>query len=348
MDAEKRFDRDQVDLTIIITNWDGEEVLLRCLDSVVRHSGALRSEVIVFDNGSTDGSVKLADQYRDRLDLRIIRSQVNIGYARACNRAAASSSAPFLLLLNNDAELTEDLDPALEYLGENPNVAVSQGPLLTRDGLWVDSVGTLMTRWGFLRHLAVGEPVSHLPLSQAVFSVKGTAMFVRRFALGDLGLFDDDAFAYFEETDLCWRLQTMGWDITYDRHLPTVFHQGAFTAQRLPSLCEYHLFKNRLRSILKNAQSATLLDMLPRHVLIILASCVSGCFNGSPLRIVNVLRAVGWNLSHAKETLQLRRIIQNGRQCNDAQIFAKVAVDMTFWDFLRQGRDYRHYLQQAW
>ncbi len=347
MAIETKFDSQRPDLTIVIPNWDGAAVLGQCLESLVRHTGSVRSEIVIFDNGSIDGSIELAQSYMDRLDLRLIPSPINIGYAAACNRAAENSQAPYLLLFNNDAELAEDLEPALEYLDKHPNVAVCQGPLLTRDGGWVDSVGTLLTRWGFLSHLAVGKPVSELPPGRFVFSVKGTAMFVRRQALGEFGLFDDEAFAYFEETDLCWRLQTMGWDVTYTQLLPKVLHQGAYTAQRLPNICEYHLFKNRLQSIVKNAQRRTLVTMLPRHLVIVFASCISGCFNGSPGRILNVLHAGAWNLRNARKTFRLRQDTQTHRRRSDRQIFATVAVEMKLRAFLLQGADYRRYRQHA-
>lgn len=327
-------------LTIIVPNWNGAVVLPHCLESLVRYGGA-RTEVIVFDNGSDDGSVAILETYRHRLNLRVLTSTVNLGYAAACNRAAEVARAPVLLLLNNDAVLTGRVDAALNYLGTHTRVAICQAPLLTADGRSIDSAGSLVTPAGFLYHLAIGRPAAELPASRAVFAVKGAAMFVRAAALGGLGLFDRDAFAYFEESDLCWRLQVMGWDVTYVRELPAVLHLGGYTASKLPSgLCEFHSFKNRLRSVLKNAERRTLVTMLARHVVVAAGAAADGLVRGRPGSARIVVRALVWNLRHARDTRQLRQAVQRHRQRSDEEIFASVGTTMRLRDFYRQRRAY--------
>lgn len=330
------------DLTIIIANWNGEAVISDCLKSIVQNIDFPGVEVIVFDNGSEDGSVEIIETYRKLLDLKVIRSSVNIGFAGACNKAASISSAPFLFLLNSDARLTGGFRHALTYLKDHPNIAVCQGPLLTASGRHIDSVGSLISRSGFLYHIAIGQTATNLPESRQIFSAKGAAMFVRKGALGDLGLFDEDAFAYFEETDLCWRLGILGWDIAYVRDLPPVVHQGGYSAKRLPnSFAEYHSFKNRFRSILKNADGITLITMIPLHMFITIVGCAEGLAKGSPQRMISVARALGWNIRHLRRTIAIRRIVQRGRRRRDDILFEAVGTSMALGDFLSQRAAYR-------
>lgn len=322
-------------LSIVIPNWNGQAVLPNCLESIACNLGTTNAEIIVFDNASTDNSVQIMTHYTDRFDLRIIQSQTNIGFAGACNRALATARAPFIFLLNNDAEITGGFEDALRFLIDHPEVAVCQGPLLAEDGQHIDSVGSLIARFGFLHHLHAGQPIVQIPESRNIFSVKGAAAFVRKSALGTLGLFDESAFAYFEESDLCWRLQVSGWDVMYLRDLPPVLHLGGFSAMRLSTdLCEYHSFKNRFRSILKNAEFKTLLTMVPLHAGITFAACVEGLVNGSFRRTVNVSRAAAWNVRNLKETLVLRKMVQNERRRSDRDIFAKAGIRMGIRDFL--------------
>lgn len=330
------------DLAIIIPTWDGATVLDTCLRAVARQMAGTSTEVIVFDNGSRDGSADLAEGYGNQLPVQVIRSPVNIGYAAACNRAAALSDAPFLLLLNNDTELTGSMEAAVRYLRDHPNVAVCQGPLLTADGRHIDSVGSFMTQWGFLHHSLLGAASDHLPPSRPVFSVKGAAMVVRREALKKHGLFDEGAFAYFEETDLCWRVQVAGWTVEYVRELPPVLHKSGFTTSRQSErIWEFHSYKNRLRAVVKNAEWRTMLRMLPMHFLVCAAASADGLRRGSPGTLVSVVRAVVWNVVHLRETLRLRRDVQADRRRSDSEVFAHVWCRMTLRDFYSVRAAYR-------
>lgn len=329
------------DLAIIIPTWDGAQVLDACLSSLSDHLAGASTEVIVFDNGSRDGSAELAEGYRERLPLRVVRSPVNLGYAAACNSAAAITDAPFLLLLNNDTRLTGGIEPALNYLRNHPEVAVCQGPLLTADGRYIDSAGSFMTQWGFLYHESMGQSADDLPSTRAVFSAKGAAMFVRREALGALGLFDREAFAYFEETDLCWRLQVAGWSVAFVRELPAVLHQSGFTTSRLPyAVWERHSFKNRLRAIIKNTELGTMSAMLPRHLFVCAAASADGLRRGSAQTLLSVGSAVVWNVVHLRDTLRLRRMVQARRRRRDSEVFATVTTQMRLRDFVQQRAAY--------
>lgn len=337
----------RADLAVIIPTWDGAVVLERCLQTVAEHLAGTSSEVIVFDNGSRDGSADLAEGYRDRLALRVVRSPVNVGYAAACNRAIEVTDAPFLLLLNNDTRLTGSTDPAVRYLRDHADVAVCQGPLLTADGRHIDSVGSFMTQWGFLYHALIGERSDELPASRPVFSAKGAAMFVRREALGELGLFDEEALAFFEETDLCWRVQVAGWTVEYVRELPPVLHESGFTTSRVSyDVWEFHSFKNRLRALIANTELRTMRTMLPMHLLVCAAASAEGLTHGSPKRPLSVARAVLWNVRHLRATLRRRRTVQGQRRQRDEELLEGVATQMRLRDFYRQRAGYRRAHEQ--
>jgi len=337
----------RADLAVIIPTWDGAVVLDRCLQTLAEHLAGTSTEVIVFDNGSRDGSADLAEGYRDRLALRVVRSPVNIGYAAACNRAAEVTDAPFLLLLNNDTRLTGSTEPAVRYLREHTHVAVCQGPLLTADGRRIDSVGSFMTQWGFLYHALIGERSDDLPPSRPVFSAKGAAMFVRREALGGLALFDEEAFAFFEETNLCWRAQVAGWTVEYVRELPPVLHESGFTTSRVSyDLWEFHSFKNRLRALITNTELHTMRTMLPMHLLACAAASADGLRHGSPKRLVSVGHAVLWNLRNLRGTLRLRRAVQDRRRQLDVELLAGVSTQIRLHEFYRQRAAYRRAHEQ--
>lgn len=326
------------DLSVIVPNWNGALLLPACLESIRRHSSSVKTEVVVFDNGSTDESLQVIRGAGAGMDVQVVEAERNLGFASACNGGIRAARAGVILLLNNDAELCGDLRLGLDYLAANPRLGACQGPLLMTDRRHVDSVGSLMGPAGFLRHEHIGELVDSCPDSMAVFSVKGAAMWLRREALGGRPPFDDDAFAYFEESDLCWRLWVEGWEVSFSDKLPPVVHKIGATSTRLsPALCQFHSFKNRLRAILRYTEGRTLVRMLPRHIL--WSATIAGGLTLTGDRTIGpaVVRALWWNARRAGETVRERRVVAARRAVSDREIFRRVGVPLSLRDLQRQS-----------
>jgi len=337
------------DISVIIPNWNGASVLPQCLASLEGALGDARVEVIVYDNGSSDGSVHPIAGERLRRSLLVLEGTRNVGFAEACNRAARFASADLLLLLNSDALLCGCLDDAVSYMSMNRDIGVAQGPILSGDGKHIDSVGSLMTWSGFLAHplhgrapVVCGGADLVLPASRDVFAVKGAAMYVRRDVVRQMGLFDVEAFAYMEDSDLSWRAWLAGWRVRYTTSLPLVRHVGGVAANRLPRVAvEFHSFKNRLRSIIVNASSRTLLVMIPVHALMCAAACAAQVLAGQPLLALVIGQAWLWNLRNWRLTSARRLAVQGQRVVSDREVFDRVLVPMQFKEFIRVGRIYQ-------
>lgn len=331
------------DIAVIIPNWNGQHVLEDCLEGVASAGKETAFEVIVYDNGSTDRSPEILETWARRLPLCVVAGDENVGFAEACNRGYLQSSAGLILFLNNDAVLQGKLYDAVRYMASRPEIGIAQGPLLTRDGTEIDSVGGLMTRSGFLTHpLQFARLGVSLPPSRDVFSVKGAAMFVRRVVIESVGLFPEDAFAYFEETDLCWRARMAGWRVRYSSSLPVALHVGGHSAHRLPtSVSEFHSFKNRLRSILVNAGGSTLAYMLPLHMGICACAACAAIASGRLRGAGAVVGAYVWNVRSLRDTYRRRRCVQRARVVPDAMVFASVTEPIHIREFLRTGLSYQ-------
>lgn len=328
-------------LDVIIPNWNGGPMLGECLQSLARWSEGVALRVVVFDNGSTDDPVAMIDGLQLRLALTILRADRNLGYAEANNRAYGVTTSPYVLLLNNDAVVCGPLSLAVRHFAAHPGLGICQGPIHDADGRFIDSAGSLFTVWGFLRHIHMGESVDPPKPSRGVFCAKGAAMFLRRQCISEVGLFDPAAFAYFEEADLCWRARLAGWEVDYVASLPVVRHRTGTTSTRLdPSLIEFHSFKNRLRSLLKNSSTVTLVRVMPRHVMLCATLAVSAALLGRPAAIMNIARAFSWNLRHLSETLALRREVQHMRKRSDRDALGPVTAPLALGDLFRAGRRY--------
>ena len=155
------------------------------------------------------------------------------------------------MLLNNDAFLGRDtLTDSIKYALEHPDVAVMQPTILIGDGsqrsnvppspkasegrskgqMLSNGAGSYLTKWGFLWHRGYQTPIEELPQEPGeIFTALGAGMLIRADVIKKHGLFDEAFFAYFEETDFCWRLWTRGLKIAY---LPTdpMWHIGGQTS----------------------------------------------------------------------------------------------------------------------
>lgn len=334
--------RETFDLAVLIPNWNGEAVLGNCLTSLEHALDAqLQAQILVFDNGSTDASMEIIAEHANRLPLSTIRSETNVGYVAANNALFERSQAEFCLLLNNDTVVDGLLTHAVQLLRTSPHVGIAQGPLLTIDGTRIDSIGSLISRSGFLYHQCAGALFHTAPPSRPVFSVKGAAMYVRRSCITETGLFDPEAFAYFEESDLCWRAQLAGWGVIYDARLPVIRHVDGHTSPRLGArIYEFHSYKNRLRSILVNADRRTLPTMLTRHLGVCVCAAGGALLTRRWTGARSIAAGFAWNVKAARRTMRRRRMVQRLRQRSDSEIFSGTSHRMAWSDYLSLGRSY--------
>lgn len=231
------------DVSIIVLDVDGGDMLRACLDSIAAQTLPPR-EVIVFDNGSR---TPVAERIGFRHGLHIYRSPTNRGFAGGNNTAYRHATGEFIALINNDVILDRDwLATVVAALDSDPKLAAVQ-TILRRDETTIDGAGIDISDGTFrqIRHVAgVGSresgvgvnspPASTTPDSRPptpAWGVSATAALYRREALGD-AIFDETLFAYYEDVDLCARLHEAGWRTEV---LPVVkaTHRGSQSASIL-------------------------------------------------------------------------------------------------------------------
>jgi GT2 family glycosyltransferase len=187
------------DVSIIVLDIDGGEMLHACLDSIAAQTLPPR-EVIVFDNGSR---TPVAERIALRDGLQIFRSPTNLGFAGGNNAAYRHASGEFIALINNDVILDHDwLATVAAALDADPKLAGVQ-TILRRDETTIDGAGIDISDGTF-------RQVQHIESATPAWGVSATAALYRREALGD-AIFDETLFAYYEDVDLCARLHEAGW-----------------------------------------------------------------------------------------------------------------------------------------
>jgi hypothetical protein len=200
-----------------------------------------------------------------------------------------------------------------------------------------DAVGSYLTSFGFLYHLGFREvDKSQYDNLEYIFSPKGVCFLVTKKIIDEVGLFDSDYFAYFEESDFFWRVWLAGYKIAF---MPKaiVYHKVGGTSTQLSSpFIDYHSFKNRIASLIKNLSFFSAFYMVPLHIFCCLIISLLYVFM---LRFKNsgaVLRAIGWNIRYLPQTLQKRRYVQSKiRKVSDRELFKSIKKDMPMMKLIK-------------
>ena len=243
-------------VAVVILNYNGVEHLQRFLPGVVRHTDA---EVVVADNGSTDGSVEWLTAALPQ--LRVIRMDKNYGFAEGYNVALRQVEADIYVLLNSDVETPAGwLQPLLEYMQAHQECVACQPKILScRDkslfeyagaaGGYIDSFGYPFCR-GRLLSMVERDSGQYDSVAE-VFWATGACLMIRSSAYWGAGGLDGRFFAHQEEIDLCWRLKARGGSVVCVPQ-SAVYHVGAGTLSYESPRKTYLNFRNNALLLYKN------------------------------------------------------------------------------------------------
>jgi N-acetylglucosaminyl-diphospho-decaprenol L-rhamnosyltransferase len=226
----------------VVVNFESGPLLVECVRSLLADDSAGRPDVVVVDNGSSDGSVAAL---RAALpDVTVLDPGGNAGYAAAANRGIGATSAPVVVVANPDlvvapgtaAALVARLDRERDLGAVGPalhNPDGSQYPsarshVSTLDAVGHAVLGRVLPRNRFTRRYRQLDAAWDRP--RDVDWVSGALVFLRRSALDSVGGWDERYFMYMEDVDLCWRLRRLGWRVAYDPAGSATHVQGVSTA----------------------------------------------------------------------------------------------------------------------
>lgn len=208
-----------VDLSIVIVNWNTRQLLLDCLASVYGTIKEISFEVWVVDNASKDGSVQALTKLYPL--VKIIENKRNLGFAAANNKALCQINGKYALLLNTDTILTQcAIEKIHSFMEKTPEAGMACGQLLNNDGSKQNSIAnfpsliTLLFNETLLRVLLPRKfPSKRRDYLQPikVDSCIGACLMVRKKAMDEVGLLDERYFFFMEETDWALSMKKAGW-----------------------------------------------------------------------------------------------------------------------------------------
>lgn len=230
--------------SIIVVHRNGNQRLLDFLNSVKLTINIDQDEVIVIDNHSSDDSIENAQS--EYPFIKIINNACNTGYAHACNQGIQKSCGEYILICNNDLELSLGiLDQFIANFNQNPNAGLIGGQLLASDGSLSRTAGNATTFYSELGFKSKRKPNFDANQPHKVGSVVGACMAIRRETILDAGSLDDDFFFYYEETEWCLRIRRHGWDILFDPRI-RIKHTGGASTQSYFKAARIEFFRSRL------------------------------------------------------------------------------------------------------
>lgn len=247
-------------------NYNGKNVIIDCLRSLEEQAWK-DFEIIVVDNGSSDGSVKDIRNFSEQSILsgliKLIPLGRNHGFTGGNIRGLEQAQAEYIALLNNDAEAEKDwLGNLVTTMEKHPDVGICASKIIAFGTHLIDSAGdgysTLLK--GFKR--GEGEDSARFSAQEHVFGGCAGAVLYRRTMLEEIGFFDDDFFLIHEDTDLNFRAQRTGWKILY---VPSavVHHKVRSTIGIMSDMAVYYTLRNNEFVRIKNIPLSLLVRNLP-------------------------------------------------------------------------------------
>lgn len=291
-------------VSFVVLNWHSEAATRACVHSIQRQAGDMAAEIIVVDNESTAASrAALAD-----VTPSLVCLNGNRGFTGGMNAGASAARGEFIALLNNDLRLAEDWLEAALVAASDPRVGVVGGRSVSDQADATASTLPRIDPRGFSQLLAVEVPRA------AVASVDGGHLLVRAAAWQELGGFDDDFFAYYEELDLCARALARGWRVIYEPDM-RVRHRRGLSSDRVRWRRGFWARRNRTIWLAKHFPADDWRRAVIAATLEYLAQAVRG--SGAPpgpwrsnvaFRAASLAAAV-WVLSHPRWLAAKRRAI---------------------------------------
>lgn len=261
--------------TVVIPNYNGMKYMANCLESLYRLDEQALFQVLVVDNGSTDGSMELIRDHYPQVKLEALPE--NTGFCHAVNVGIEEADTPYVILLNNDTEVLSGFVEALMNAIERNEkcFAVSAQMLQWQDHERIDDAGDQYCVLGWAYSRGKGKPAAQYNRPAEVFAACGGASIYRKSILDEIGYFDENHFAYLEDIDICYRARIYGYHCTYEP-AAKVLHAGSAT-----SGSRYNDFKTRMSSANSTyliAKNMPLLQQLWNLPFLMLGFFIKTCF----------------------------------------------------------------------
>lgn len=218
-------------VSVVTPNYNGIDYLKDYLDSLNANSKYI-GEVIIVDNGSNDDSVIFIQEYQKKCDfeIKIIKNSKNLGFAKAVNEGIEISKYDYIFSLNNDTEIKSNtIEELLKLINSRDDIFSVSSKMIQFDNRnFIDDAGDEYTLLAYTKKRGDNKPINQFNDICEIFSSCAGAALYKKSILYEIGLFDENFFAYMEDIDLAYRAKINGYKNYYCPNA-VVFHKGSAT-----------------------------------------------------------------------------------------------------------------------
>ena len=248
-------------ITVIILNWNGKKFLPECLESVKKQTYP-NLTIMVVDNASADGSVEyLRAEYPE---VVLVINDKNLGFAGGNNSGLRACKTPYLVILNNDTDMRPDCVAELKkVMDRDPRIGACASRIMLKfEENRLDAAGLSVCADGLALGRGRMEPPENYPREEEVFFASDCCTLYRKSMLDEIGYYDEDFFAYADETDLGWRARARQWKCIY---VPTaaINHHHSGSSGSVSPFKVFLVERNRICVAIKNFPVSLLLYGIP-------------------------------------------------------------------------------------
>lgn len=243
-------------VAVVVLNYKGIDDTVACIASLAKQTYK-EFKIIAVENGSGDNSSTVFKQleatYGSR--LKTLYNTRNLGFDGGVNTGitwALNHDYDYVALLNNDAVADPDWLKILLKTAKKQQSGMTTSLLLHEHGDTIDSTGDWYSKWGLPFPRNRNDPARKAPESAEVFGATGGATLYSAAMLRDIGIFDNDFFAYYEDIDISFRAQLRGWKVYYEKAAIAFHKQGATSSRMTNGFAIYQTFKNLPLVFIKN------------------------------------------------------------------------------------------------
>lgn len=311
-------------VSVVVLNWNGAEVTPACLRSLAKQT-VKPSEIIVIDNGSTDGSADIIE--KEFTNVKLIREPKNLGFAGGVNVGIKASKSDYVMLLNSDAEAEPRCIENLLKTANKTNADIVQAVILTDKGKRIDSVGDVYTIWGLPFPGGRNQSSKNVPTDdQKIFSASGGASMYKKSLFNEIGYFDEMFFAYYEDVDISMRAQLLGKEIWLSSNA-IVQHRMNFSFNKIKGLGRELTIRNSIYLFWKNLPFPLIAKVFPRFLYANWRMTAAAMLKGHFWRAVRAHFVALWHTPH----LLVRRIrIQKNKKLSSKEFEDLLSRDNPF------------------
>jgi GT2 family glycosyltransferase len=317
-------------VSVVIVNYNGLEHLRKCVASLLLSEYPFY-EIIIVDNGSTDGSVSRITREFEKYQNRIVilDLQNNLGFAIGNRFGANKAVGKYILFLNNDTKVeSSSIGELVKVMDRNPSIGVAQPKILLMDKPdTFDCAGATLNVFGVSRPRGWNEKdIGQYDQMDDISYAKGASMIVRKDVWSNLEGFDPLFFVYSEESDFCWRVWLSGYRVVFAPST-RVYHVGAATTTKFrPYFLRFQFYRNQNVTVAKNLSLKNLIKYTPGLVGINLIQVMLHISRNEPLSILSNLHGVAWCLLFFNKVWTKRLSVQRTRVVKDEDLFKRGAI----------------------